>query len=430
MNSYASIATAAAMEKKQKKIIAIQYFLREMNDLKTCMSILTSAPYCLKFINDPEEKYVLIQKTDLSDTSEIMVQECTGIILDIKNNYEIVHWSGEYNYNGFHVYNNEYDESGNIKNSSLISVKGPDSTNQSINLNSINENDIYIKKYIENTAIKIYFDNYSLKWKIATNGVIDALDPKFLENHYSFGKQFENLVLKSYNTMNQFFQEHDKQYFYTYGLVLGDINTVFETKKYYFLINKINKETLEYQDYTQQEKMNIPKEKLIEFISNIDQENPNEKYILTYFCNGHCLNYNIFSDKFKIYREIVWKCKSTTAYDRISELYFYSVCNSDYNRLIDYASLTDEYLVYCSEIQEKFENLINTISHAYYKKFIIHKKDYNVPQKLRPFVYSIHTDYIKRKTESNGGKIITTKKDIQNVFYNMQFHIVLNAIKC
>jgi hypothetical protein len=160
MNSYASIAAAAAIEKKQNKIIAIQYYLREMDDLEISMSILTQAPYCLKFVNDPEENYILIQKTDLSDTSEIMVQECTGIILDIKNNYEIVHWSGEYNYNGFHMYNNEYDESGNIKNSSLISVKGPDSTNQSINLNSINENDIYIKKYIENTAIKIYFDNY------------------------------------------------------------------------------------------------------------------------------------------------------------------------------------------------------------------------------------------------------------------------------
>lgn len=430
MNSYASIATAAAMEKTQKKIIAIQYFLRTVNDLKTAVSILSSAPFCLKIVYDKEDKYILIQKTDLSDTSELIVQECTGIILDIKNNYEIIHWSGYNNYNGFHMYHNVYDEFGFVKDSNLISVKGPDSINQAINLTTVDEKDIFIKKYIENTAIKIYFDNYSLKWKIATNGVIDSLEPQFTKRYFSFGKEFEKLVLETYDTLNHFFKEHDKQYFYTYGLVLGDINTAFETKKYFFLRNKINKETLEFHYYDNQEKFNIPKENLIEFISNMDQDNPEEKYILTYFLDGHCFNYNLFSDRFKKYRDIIWKTTSTSAYDRICELYFYSNDTYDNTNLINYASLNQKYMDYCFDIEEKMEKMINDIFYSYYNKFIVRKKEYIIPDHFKPIVYSIHTDYIKRKAEANGEKIVTTKKEIKNVFFNMDFPCILKAIKC
>lgn len=192
--------------------------------------------YKLKTRLDINNNYYMISTTNESDFTNNFVRQCTGIILE-KDTNKILHYFGEKTYDIANDYNN------NI-----------------INLNDVNLEKCYITEYISGYIIKIFY--YNNKWNFSTSKHTNIkyykIDGKVLYN------TFENIILRSFDTIYDFLNLLNEEYCYTF--ILENDNEKLK------IINKIDLKMLK-------EQFNFNNYKsLHKFINNKNEKN--NKFII------------------------------------------------------------------------------------------------------------------------------------------------------
>lgn len=192
-------------------MLEIQKFIKEN---KNWRQLLSEKPYCL-LVKEDERGYLLLKYNQInSDFSNLIVQECRGIILK-KDTYEIV-------CHPFHKFFNWGESQASYIDWSFASA---------------------LEK-IDGSLIKIWYDIDD--WNISTNGTINAFEANLentLDNVNSFGKLFLYTLAKM-NIVEEFWKAIDnhKEYSHLFELATPLNRIVVPYKDYgiYYLSSKKN----------------------------------------------------------------------------------------------------------------------------------------------------------------------------------------------
>lgn len=197
--------------------------------------------YKLKTIIDKNDKFYMISATNESDFQKRIVRQCSGIIIE-KNTNKVLHYFGERAYD---VENNN---------------------NNVINLKNINFKNCYISKYLDGYVIKTF--NYNGIWTFSTSKHTNIKRFK-IENKILYNI-FKNVILKTFNTVDDFLNLLEINYCYTFLL---NNNSLYPLNKF----NLINlKEDFNFNNY-----FHLSKYK------NDKKSEPNEKFIIIEKNNIH-----------------------------------------------------------------------------------------------------------------------------------------------
>ena len=160
----------------------------------------------LKIRLNKDNDYYMISTTNESNFENILVRQCTGIIIEEETN-NIIHYMGEKTYDVVNEYKN------NI-----------------IKLENINIKNCLISPYINGYIIKIF--SYKGEWKFASSTHTNI--KYFKINNTTLYDIFKDCVLKTFESIYDFLSLLDKDY--CYSIILNKDNI--------YIINKVFLNTL------------------------------------------------------------------------------------------------------------------------------------------------------------------------------------------
>ncbi len=187
-----------------KKFIENKY---SFNELKKILE----GKYKLKIIIDKSNEYFMISETIESDFKNNFVRQCTGIIINKASN-KILHYFGEKAYESIDNQNNNF-----------------------LNLEKNKIDNYYIMPYVDGYIIKIFY--YKKKWNYSTSKHTNIKYFNIKEKNTTLFKIFEDSILNTYNTMDDFLFSLENDWCYSFILIKenGKIE----------LLNKTNLKTLD-----------------------------------------------------------------------------------------------------------------------------------------------------------------------------------------
>lgn len=392
--------------------LLIQTTLQPYNreNIKQIENELAKAPYCLKFTYSENDNQLLINTTKFSDIKNNMVKECGGIILDIDNNYDIIYWNGYIDYDGLVLHTSEniiIENENNFLETKETETFVFDGNNKG-EINTNDNNKMFLTKYLEGTLIKVYFNKNKGNWNIGTNQGLNAYEINY-KGTKTFGEYFEELIEEE--TIEEYFKTLNKDINYTYILTLNKINTINENKSQLNLVSTFNtkKHTFNVLDTHLISNNN---NEIIEILKNYNKNCIENNYILVVKKENWHYKYKILSPIYKKYCDIMLNTMTNEPYNRLIELY--AECNI---KMIKYAYLNDSNISVYKNLKNDIKKNVYEIFNLYKQKYMYHTENLVIPKKYKHSLYLLHSEYIKNK-KSNSCKNIGIK-DVYNMIQNM-----------
>lgn len=395
----------------------LQSYNRE--NIKEIEVELAKAPYCLKMTYSDSDNSLLINTTKFSDIENEIVKECSGIVLDLDNNYDILYWNGYIDYEGLILHTSEkitienINEPTEILDSETIVFDGNYKGELNLITNEYSDmklkySDMKLLKYIEGTLIKVYFNEKTNKWTIGTNKGLNAYNINY-KTEKTFGEYFEDFIEEE--TIEKYFDTLDKNLNYAYILTLNGINTVNDTVSGLTLVSTFNKKECSFNILDKYLISNNKKE-ILELLNTYNSNDIYNNYILVVKKENWYYKYKIISPVYKKYCDIILNTMTNEPYTRLIELYTESNI-----KMIKYAYLNDNNTAIYKKMKNDIKKNVYDIFNFYKQKYMYHTEKVDIPKKYKHAVYLLHSEYLKNK-KLNSCKNIAIK-DVYNVIQNM-----------
>lgn len=352
--------------------------LLSQNNILLAKDVLSNSPNFLNVKHDTELNLYISKHCHKSDTTQQVVREGDGTILDSEGN--IVCYSGE------SCETHSYYELQNQENQEVQEILD-------------NLDNYEVLEFLDGTCIRVYF--YNNEWRVATKGHTDANRAK-----WSSEKSFATLFEEALENHSEFSYDNlDRKYTYVFLLQHTENKIVCPVEENrVYLLEAYDNSTLQRVDVSVQ---GVDSPKVLEVKSRADVSvflELNDETIKGVYIRNRFTGRRMFVLN-KLYEERQ-RLKGNTL--DMHKRYLELRCG---NRHHTFATQFPEYVDIVSGLEENIKNNVRHIHQLYMAKHV-RKENVNVSATERKYLFPIHGYYLR-----------TSERITPNVVRNLMFCI-------